>query len=339
MDEPIFIVGASRSGTTMLRLILNAHPRLGIPQEFAYFHGVLQGRSENWRMPELSEDQYHQLVRKFLRRRSHVFLEVGVEELEQKIMQSGARDLREPYRIAASEWATHFAKPRWGEKTPKNLHYVDILADMFPAARFLYLIRDPRAVVSSMNRSPYYSPDSVFNALNWRRSASDGYHLLETVVAASNRMTIRYEDLIEEPAKYLQIICSFIGESFYDDMLEFHRESKRFMGPVIRTPSIMQPIRKANSAKWKDHLTNGEIAAIQVICRDEMNRFGYEQIDVSLTPRRHLDLRMKSAYWNWMSSRNRSVRGYELHHGMLDRTRNRFEKRVSRPFRFRSIET
>lgn len=324
MASPVFIVGASRSGTTMLRLMLNAHSRLGVPQEFKYFNSSPHLDWVNWREPGLREEQYRRFVRGFLERRKHVFEGIGIEDLEKQIVGSQVRDLREPYRLSGEAWARHYGKQRWGEKTPHNLYYVDILFDMFPDARFIQIVRDPRAVVASMNQIPYFSSDSAFNALNWMQAVTVGFELLRVSVPESHRMTLRYEDLVSDPGECVGTICRYIGEPFEPQMLDFYRDSSKYMGTVIRTKSITQPVSSAHAEKWKETLSREDIALVESICRDEMAQFNYEPSGEPLRPRAMISKAVKSAYWRWKAWDHRSKRGHTVQYPMFARMQRWF---------------
>ncbi|NNF57301.1 MAG: sulfotransferase [Rhodothermaceae bacterium] len=324
MNAPFFIVGASRSGTTMLRLMLNAHSRLAVPEEFKYFN-TLAGQVDlaQWRTPPELEVGYLALVQTFLQRRRHVFEELGIERLEVEILRDPERTLRAPYRIAAEAWARHHSKVRWGEKTPQNLFYADVLLDMFPGARFVYVARDPRAVVASMNRITYFSGDTVLNALNVRRAMGEGYTVFCRAVPPSRRFDVRYEDLVRDPEAALCAICTFLGERYEPGMLAFHRHAAMFMAPVIRTPAVTGPVSDAHTAKWKQTLRPAEVAVVESVCEDAMQAWGYEPVAASLPPLRRLDQAAKWAYWNWKGWQHRHRRGYTVHYPALHRTRVR----------------
>ena len=231
MPTPFFIVGASRSGTTLVRLLLNAHSRLAVPSELKYLQTVSHhARLERWRDPGLSEGAYRDIVRAFLTRRREVFEEIGGDRLERLILADAERTPRAPYRIALEAWAQFHGKERWGEKTPRNLFYADVLADMFPGARFVYVARDPRAVVASMNRIAYFSDDTVLNALNARRSMCEGLTHLRASVPEAARIVVRYEDLVADPEREARRLCRFLAEPFEPAMLGFHRRAAEFMG-------------------------------------------------------------------------------------------------------------
>lgn len=310
MSTPFFIVGASRSGTTLLRLMLNAHSQLGIPREMKYFHTI--GRTvdpTSWH-EEIPDDSYRSLVRQYLQNRSDLFSD-DLEALEAMVMADSERTLRGPYRVLMEYWSRTLDKPRWGEKTPHNLFYVDVLSDMFPGAKFIHVVRDPRAVTQSMNSIEYYSGETVFNALNWRRSIRAGEALLQQSLSSDQQCTIRYEDLVSAPEATLQNVCHFLEESYEPDMLKFYETAADHMPSTIRTPSIRGPVNQNSLSKWKERLSTLETEIVESICSEEMGRLGYERSTTS-TPSVYVRTFLKSAYWHWKSWQHRAQRGYEV---------------------------
>lgn len=323
-SAPFFVVGASRSGTTMLRLMLNAHPRLAVPPELKYFSRASAGLwLDGWRAPELSAADYEAHVRGYLERRADVFEPMGLEALARRILAAPDRDLRTPYRAVAEAWARHHGKARWGEKTPANLYWVDVLVDMFPAARFVYLVRDPRAVVASMNRIPYYGPDTALNALNWHRATTNGYDRLTGAVAEDRRTVLRYEALVEAPEREVRRLCSFLGEPYEPAMLDFHRDSERYMPAEIQTPTVTQPVTAARLEAWRATLSPSDVSTVERLCAEGMARFGYAPAAAPVPPASWLGLLGKRTYWQVQQWRHRETRGYEVHDLAFGRTRRR----------------
>ena len=316
-DAPFFIVGASRSGTTLLRLMLNAHSRLGVSDELKYFNTIAPHADLSaWRAPGLDAAAFARLVDGWLHRRREVFRGMDLDGLRHTIL-TGEWTLRAPYAAAAAAWARHHGKARWGEKTPRNLFYADLLTDMFPAARFLYVARDPRAVVASMNRAPYFSNDAVLNALNVRRAAGEGYALLCTSVPAERRCAVRYEDLVAEPEATVQAVCAFLGEAYEPAMLDFHRTSARYLAHEIQTPAVARPVDAAHAGAWTHRLRPAEIAAVEAICADALDAWGYVPTGTALPASARLDRAAKQAYWSWKGWQHRDERGYAVHYAPL----------------------
>jgi hypothetical protein len=322
MCSPFFIIGASRSGTTLLRLMLNAHSHLAIPGEMKYFQSIDCDVSlSSWRDVG-PETNYRALVRDYLEKRRALF-PVAADTLEEMILADSERTLRAPYRLLLAYWASHLGKPRWGEKTPSNLFSVDILRDMFPDARFINVVRDPRAVVQSMNAIDYYSNETVFNALNWRKSIRTGEQLFRDCLSPEQLLTIRYEDLVSKPEPTLTSICGFLDEPFEPVMLQFYKTSEQFMPNPIRTPSIRKPVNQDSLTKWVTKLSSSDVALIETICATEMNHLGYERRSPSSSwlPITALP---KTAYWHWKAWQHRDVRGYEVGYPFLNGLSARF---------------
>ena len=300
--SPLFIVGANRSGTTLLRLILNAHSRIAIPDELVYFnYNFSRGSFNPWHSPTFSQEQYEAFVSRFLERNEEALDPLSIDRLKHEILSSPAFDLREPYARALQAWAAHHGKQRWGEKTPGNLFYVDLIYDMFPDARFIYLMRDPRAGVDSMNRSVLFSSDTVINALNRRKYMQEGLDQLRATVPSNQRILLKYEDLVAEPKPTVQALCTFIGEASEPQMLDFHQDAERYMKSRAAekfNQAATRPIQKSKIDAWRQNLSKGDIAMVEWICKASMQEHGYER--TGKTPplfTRGIAL-LKTLYWH-----------------------------------------
>ncbi|MEL6492901.1 MAG: sulfotransferase, partial [Cyanobacteria bacterium J06621_3] len=218
MASPFFIIGPERSGTTLLRLILNAHSTLAVPEEMGYFgFDFLPGIDiTRWENPDLSWEEYVQYVHNFLSNRTETLKDFDIRGLENTILETKESNLKHPYKVVLDEFAKLHRKQRWGEKTPNNVFFIDVLHQMFPEAKFIHIVRDPRSIVCSMNQDdfPWFSDDSVINALNWRKKARSAERLLEKHVPYQQRMLIRYEDLVTDPELSIRQVCRFLGEEF-----------------------------------------------------------------------------------------------------------------------------
>lgn len=321
--SPIFIVGANRSGTTLLRLVLNAHPRIAIPEELIYFRSTMADVPvENWADPSLPDDTYAAFVRQFIDQNCEPLSGLDRDTLINEVLK-GPHDFREPYRRVLEAWAAAHGKERWGEKTPGNLFFVDILLEMFPDAKFIHLVRDPRACVSSMNRASFFSSDTVLNALNWRKYVTQGDTLLEGI-PSSQYTTLRYEDLVDTPESCVRALCKFLEEDFDPGMLRFHRDAERYMKAEAANSfnsAATRPISDSMISKWKAQLNRAEIALIEWICADAMTEHGYTPIGPPLRIRDWPFLLVKQGYWLLQTARHSHVREYTVHHEFLARVR------------------
>lgn len=329
--SPIFIVGASRSGTTMLRLLLNAHPHIGVPKEFSYFTSVPERWLSHWKSVPASPHEYRAVVRerlfdeRFLRKAG-----VNTGALLEKILAPDhLRDVSVPYRMMLEAYANAEGKSRWGEKTPTNLFYCDVLYGMFPDARFIHLVRDPRAVVRSANLFPRLPSDTVVNATNWLHFMEEGYQMLCKHVPEAQRCTVRYEDLTSDPEPVVHEICRFIGEDFHPEMMEFHQTSRSYMPMSIDDlggdSKVTQPIYADHQKKWRKDLTDAEIWIVERLCSVYMPHFGYAATEGSIPWAALPGFLLKRTYtllkrWQHRGDRFHIIgyRPYQPTHGMWD---------------------
>lgn len=314
---PFFIVGASRSGTTLLRLMLNAHSLIAVPHEMKYFNRAIPLPTlRQWRQPDAAPADFDNIIDDWLKDRSHSFEPIGVEKVRQAIAD-GPRNVRAPLEIALQMWARHHGKRLWGEKTPNHLYYVDFIVEMFPQARFVYLVRDPRAVVRSMNNIAFFPDDSVINAHNWKVAATEGWKRLCRSVDPDKRFVLRYESLVSEPDESLRALCTFLAVPFEPDMLDFHERSSSALPQKIRTPNIRKSVDPSSLDKWRDELSDDEVAAIERVCGSPMKHFGYPHETPSMGWNTQLDLGLKTMYWIWKKWQDGTGRGFTIEYEPL----------------------
>ncbi|MFK7847126.1 MAG: sulfotransferase [Rhodothermales bacterium] len=334
MESPIFIVGANRSGTTLLRLILNAHPHIAIPEEIIYFGSFMAGKPiEQWANPGLTSDAYAAFVTDFVEHKCGVLDGVDHQEIKQQILASAHKDFCHPYKTMLEAWAGHHGKKRWGEKTPGNLFYADILLEMFPDARFIHMIRDPRAGVSSMMKTTFFPQDIAFNAMSRRKFMRRGRQILETSVPAAQRLLLRYEDIVTEPDTTVKAICNFIGERFEPAMLSFYKDSSRYMKAEASTSfnkAATKPISAEMLDKWKKNLATKDIAMVEAICRSEMLEFGYDFSSARLTIQQRIELLSKNVYWKMQERKNKHIRHFTVKSRMFARLKTRLKNTKKR---------
>lgn len=337
--DPFFVVGANRSGTTLLRLMLGAHPRLAVPDELIYFRHRMAGADpRSWRAPGIHKADYDAFVREWLDKTAEALPGLDREDLAaiaDQVVVRPEHDLREPYRAVAQAWADCQGKVRWGEKTPGNIFYVDVLLDMFPGARFIHLVRDPRAGVHSMVQAGQFGPDPVLCALNRRRFVLEGGAFLERVVPSAQRTTLQYEDLVQDPEGAARSLCAFLGEPFDPAMLAFHRRSAEVMtGDAASRHNALatSPVTACRQEAWRTELPLSTQAKIDAVSGPIFAAYGYEPTGHALGVRDYADVLAKWAYWQWQTWRHREEAGYLVVHAAFARTRRRFNSVLGSSF-------
>lgn len=315
-SAPVFIVGANRSGTTLLRLMLGAHPAIAIPDELMYFRPLMAGVDPSeWRL-EPSKDAYRVFVREWLDREGQSlvgFSVADVEALAERILNDPVRDLRQPYTTALTIWAESQGASRWGEKTPLNLFYADVLIDMFPEAQFIHVIRDPRSGVQSMLKMGGFGHGPVWCALNRRRYVIEGEAHLIRSVPRKQRVTVRYEDLVTAPEREMSRLLEFLDEPFDPAVLSFHRGAEALMTDEAASgfnALATRPIAATRAEAWRCELSPGTQARIDAVSGEVLDAYGYPRSGYQLGLRDWIEVVAKWAYWSLQVRRNRRVRGY-----------------------------
>src|SRR5919112_1630386 len=168
VDRPIFVVGCPRSGTTMVQLMLHAHPRIAIPPETRF---LLTAYWERRRFGDLgrAEGRYA-LARWIVDRKQTRFADLGLdaEEIVREIT-AGPGTLGTVFR----GYARRFGKPRWGDKRPAYLQNLDVILRLFPDAQIVHVIRDGRACVASLKEMSWNREDLYGTVAAWARSVDD----------------------------------------------------------------------------------------------------------------------------------------------------------------------
>ena len=224
-----FIVGAERSGTTLLRLMLDAHPDLAIPPETHFIDRAAEAC-------EHAPEPRRAFLDAVTSHRRWGDFQIGEDLLRRRISGIEPFDLGEALRAFYGLYAEKFGKPRWGDKTPLYVRKMRLIHDLLPEARFVHLIRDGRDVALS-TKDLWFGPDSVEEAARkWRslieearRQSRELPHYLE----------VRYEDLVTNTEPTLRRICGFVDLRWDAGMLAYHETAEERMSEIYR--DIMTP--------------------------------------------------------------------------------------------------
>lgn len=163
----------------------------------------------------------------------------------------------------------------WGEKSPKNMPFTPLLYQVFPDARFIFLIRDGRDVARSwLVKNDSDDIDWISNS--WNESIQK-YEWLKRKAGEQQLMMVKYEDLVSEPEKILTQIGDFLGVGFHPAMLEFQGFAKKIDDRYIRHFEKLKTTPNQGSiGMWKTHFSNHEQKQLQQIMGDNLEKFGYQ---------------------------------------------------------------
>ena len=165
---------------------------------------------------------------------------------------------------------------RLGEKSPNHLLYGDELLRGFPDAQMIHVIRDGRDVAVS-NRDAFGSqPAWVLRAaLRWNTYQAAHQRLAQDY-GPDRYTSVRYEDLVRDPAAALRPLCMFLSEPFQDRMLQPHeRSSTGFASRETHKLSTLQPVFTGSVQRFRASLSNWQIAQYEVIAGRFLRRYQY----------------------------------------------------------------
>jgi hypothetical protein len=271
---PIFVVGAGRSGTTLLRLMLNEHPCISIPSES---HFVVPLVLEFGPTAQLSDETLARAVdlvaasvewqRDFGHSLDELRAFVGTQPM------SLAAFIDRVFRLEVGPDAV-----RWGDKTPANLHYVDQLLECFPDAQVIAIVRDPRDVYLSL------APLGWFGDTTWaigRYLARNGELLRKWLAhCPSTRFrVVRYEDLVLDTERVLGEVCKFLSVPFVPEMTEFHRSTADHVQPWELDSihqKLLRPPAAADVERWRVEGSRRDRVEIEALTVDVIRDWGYE---------------------------------------------------------------
>ena len=310
---PLIVLGVRRSGTTLLRVMLDRNPSLAVPDE-SYFVPQLARRHRGSVDPAAFLDDL---------RRLPTLVEWGLSP------DAVARRLRPGMTtgdaIAAvfEAYAGERGKARWGDKTPLYMQYLPLLERLFPRAVYVHLIRDGRDAATSFLEVPDgimtagwgHPRDAAGFATQWATEvrAARG---LGARVGAARYLEVRYEALVAATGEELRRICSFAGLEYDDAML----------GYVGRTDSARKGHQKrldepprVGVRDWRTEMASADIKAFEATAGDLLHELRYEVSKAGTDRRRLATYAAKTRAWRAVGVVTQRSPLWRRRHAILER--------------------
>ena len=272
---PFFIVGAGRSGSTLLRLMLASHSRIAIPPETWFLLPLVE------RLPidrDLSGAELHQAIAIMTSHYRWPDMQISADELREcaaRLPSAGIGDLA---RIVYDIHLRRTGKVRWADKTPPYIRILPQLATLFPGARFICLVRDGRDVAKSFQSLMIYGKTIRQNTIEWLEANRWERKWLASAQADS-MLRVRYEDLVVDPESVLRAICAFIGEQFEPHMLTWQESVERLVPERERHvhEKLTRRTRHEDVARWEHSMSSAELFMAEAFMGRDLQRLGYER--------------------------------------------------------------
>ncbi|MGH2967790.1 MAG: sulfotransferase family protein [Solirubrobacteraceae bacterium] len=279
MNPYVFIVGCPRSGTTLLRRIVDAHPEIAITRETHWIPELIRdgrcvdphGRTTR-ELPAVLE--------------SHPkFATLGIDH---DLLERLAADARLSYPALVRALFDHYGAARGkrlvGDKTPGYVSEIALLHGLFPRARFVHLVRDGRDVCLSAlgwerkaeqfrRRFPTWEDAPAATAALWWR-----WHVLHGRGAGRELgpdlyHELRYEALVAQPERECRRLCDFLGLAFDTAMLRFHEGRTRHEPGLSAKRAWLPPTPGLRD--WRTQMPDDQVEAFEAAAGDALDVLGY----------------------------------------------------------------
>jgi hypothetical protein len=272
----IFVGGAPRSGTTLLQNMLDSHPDIVGGPEFLHLPNIVDVR--NKLQNSISKDRITEFSSS-----------EKVDHLTRNFIESFLLNLLDRY---GAQYLS--------EKTPENVLIFSELMELFPESRFIQIVRDPRATVSSLlqvgkrtnKKAGFARCQKIWLAIKYVQQCLDAG--FDAVRKDPDRiLTVSYERLVQDPVVETQRICDFLNISWSEQMTrpgEFKHIGEQTMTEDqiwYDAKTYNRNPQKSEVKKWSKNLTLLQQARVNLAFRDhpELSRLGYcLSSSTSLTP-------------------------------------------------------
>lgn len=274
-QRPVFIVGCPRSGTTMLQLMLHAHPRMAIPPETRF---VLEGYRRRRAFGDLRRPENRRaLARWIVDRRESRFIDLGLdpEQVTEEIVD-GPPTLGAAFAAVFRAYSARFGKPRWGDKRPAYVNNLPVLLRLFPDAQIVHIIRDGRDCVASLQEMPWHRAGIHQSMSAWAQAIDHGRWAARKLGPTSYH-ELHYERLVADPEPQLRALCEFLGEEYHPAMTEPAAQA-RVAVPAHKTwhARTHGAVGTDRIGTWATRLQPWEVGLVESVLGKRLRAQGYE---------------------------------------------------------------
>ena len=289
-----FVVGVGRSGTTLLRLMLDAHPQLAVPPETGFVPDLIDAAREDDATPE-------SLTQVLVTHRRWGDFGLEASELTERWRALPQIKPGPAVRAFFELYAEKQGKPRWGDKTPGYTQHIRKISKVLPEARFIHLIRDGRDVTLSRTKTLALKDVPITkSARRWKKRLKRAQRQGAKV---EHYLELRYETLVSEPEATLRQICEFIELPWDDAILHHHERSEQRLSELDRDIPAMggrlprsaesrmalherttKPVDTSAIGKWRTQMSPEDVAEFESVAGDLLVELGYEPATPSSAP-------------------------------------------------------
>lgn len=280
--QPFFIIGFQRSGTTLLRVMLDNHPDVAVPLDVTGLWARYYTRLSDYNDLVADEDVCS-LVTALVDEERIRLWETGLtaEDVLAARRKDGFASVMEAFYVAH---ASKKGKKFWGDKDPGNMLHVHLIRRWFPQCKIIHLIRDGRDACLSLVKQPFGPNNLLSCAREWREQVWWVCRIGE-ILGRLNYHELKYEDLIRDPERELQNLCDFLGIPYSEQMLSYPDHISASV-PIAKRhiwPLIDKPPQRSNAGHWKQELSKGARLCFEKRTHELLEELSYEVLSSSFS--------------------------------------------------------
>ena len=273
-QSPILIFGCRRSGTTLLRSLLESHPHLHVhPQEPQFILNLAL------RFKDINREK-KTIISTLL---AHPYLPENINKQQLKVALSDPTIQTWPdfFQTYLEVWVGKLdANEKIVLKDPAFTFHIDTLDHIFPNAHYIHVVRHPYGNVSSQRAR--WQNATIWECANWWRDAVTIGHRM-AMAEPERCLEVDYQSLVLQPEPNLKQICHFLNIPFMSQMLEFKLDTISFSPDAPPKPTQFTTLEPQRLERWRNYLSPMDIKVIEQCCKREMSWWQYETVNPSVS--------------------------------------------------------
>lgn len=275
---PVFMIGTQRSGSNLLRLMINQLEQIASPHPphiMERIHPLLDcyGDMQVTENFEQLVDDVCKLVE--LNPVAWDKVKLDREDIARRCKE---RNLVAVHAAVYDVFAEAHGAKTWCCKSLANIQYVDEIEEYLKNPKYIYLYRDGRDVALSFQKA-VVGEKHIYNiAKEWTETQELAINL-KNHIDPSRFFSISYEELTMQPVASARALCAFLGTEYNDDMLSFHQtsEAKRAARSSELWSNVTNPVMKNNSKKYQTEMEVNDIRTFESVAGHVLDALGYER--------------------------------------------------------------
>lgn len=302
---PIFMIGTQRSGSNLLRLMLNQLPDIVAPHPPHVLHRMMPISSV---YGDLRKDEnFASLVDDVCRlvELNPVPWEGVTLDRKKVAAHCRERSVVAVYGAVYQVLADALQARTWLCKSMQNTSFLPQIAGYFPSAKYIYLYRDGRDVAVSFRKAVVGEKHFYHIAKEWADTQRLALKHRDSV-PADRFASVSYEELTAKPEQTMQKLCAFLEADYHPSMLEYHssEEAKRAADSSALWGNVIKPIMTDNTRKFLREASAEDISIFESVAGDVLDALGYERAYV----RRGEERRFTPADLRWFDIENKRLK-------------------------------